>query len=144
MFKIGKLQTADHEKVNIEVKISEIWEYKNGKKIKTEERPELEIEIEGQIDKEKYAFHFYIDKPFEEYLKMKNYERIKLENCSIKDDEATINDQFETFPIMSTEVLRLNSTLVFVVCMKSTFDDYFATTEFNVPLSTIENALKKD
>ena len=75
---------------------------------------------------------------------MKNYERVKIENSNIKEDFATINGQYETFPLMNIEVLRLSTTLVFVVNMQSSFDDYFATSEFNVPLTTIENALKQD
>ena len=39
--------------------------------------PELEIELEGTIDKDTYFFNFYIDKPFDEYLKMKKSKKIK-------------------------------------------------------------------
>ncbi len=144
MLRIGKLDEASNEKINVTIGTLESTHFEDGKKIKTTTRPELEIEIEGTIDKDNYFFNFYIDKPFEDYLKMKNYERVKIENSNIKEDFATINNQYETFPLMNIEVLRLSTTLVFVVNMQSSFDDYFATSEFNVPLTTIENALKKD
>ena len=144
MLKIGKLDEASNEKINVTIGTLESTHFENGEKVKTTTRPELEIEIEGMIDKDTYFFNFYIDTPFDDYLKMKNYERVKIENSNIKEDFATINGQYETFPITTIEVLRLSTTLVFVVKMQSTFDDYFATSEFNVPLTTIENALKKD
>lgn len=144
MLRIGKLEDASNEKVNVTIGTLESTHFENGEKVKTTTRPELEIELEGTIDKDTYFFNFYIDKPFDEYLKMKNYERTKIENSNIKEDFATINGQYETFPLINIEVLRLDTTLVFVVNMQSTFDDYFATSEFNVPLTTIENALKND
>ena len=144
MLRIGKLEDASNEKVNVTIGTLESTHFENGEKVKTTTRPELEIELEGTIDKDTYFLNFYIDKPFDEYLKMKNYERTKIENSNIKEDFATINGQYETFPLMNIEVLRLDKTLVFVVNMQSSFDDYFATSEFNVPLTTIENALKQD
>ena len=144
MLRIGKLEDASNEKVNVTIGTLESTHFENGEKVKTTARPELEIELEGTIDKDTYFLNFYIDKPFDEYLKMKNYERTKIENSNIKEDFATINGQYETFPLMNIEVLRLDKTLVFVVNMQSSFDDYFATSEFNVPLTTIENALKQD
>ena len=144
MLRIGKLEAASNEKANVTIGTLESPHFENGEKVKTTTRPELEIELEGTIDKDTYFFNFYIDKPFDEYLKMKNYERTKIENSNIKEDFATINGQYETFPLMNIEVLRLDKTLVFVVNMQSSFDDYFATSEFNVPLTTIENALKQD
>jgi hypothetical protein len=144
MLRIGKLDEASNEKINVTIGTLESTHFENGKKIKTTTRPELEIEIEGTIDKDSYFFNFYIDKPFEDYLKMKNYERVKIENSNIKEDFAKINGQYETLHLMNIEVLRLSTTLVFVVNMQSSFDDYFATSEFNVPLTTIENALKQD
>ena len=144
MLRIGKLEDASNEKVNVTIGTLEETHFEDGQKIKTITRPELEIELEGRIDKDSYFFNFYIDKPFNEYLQMKNYERVKIENSNIIEDFATINGQYETFPLINIEVLRLDKTLVFVVNMQSSFDDYFATSEFNVPLTTIENALKND
>jgi hypothetical protein len=144
MLRIGKLEDASNEKVNVTIGTLEETHIEDGQKIKTITRPELEIELEGRIDKDSYFFNFYINKPFNEYLQMKNYERVKIENSNIIEDFATINGQYETFPLINIEVLRLDKTLVFVVNMQSSFDDYFATSEFNVPLTTIENALKND
>ena len=75
---------------------------------------------------------------------MKNYEKIELHKSQYQEDFATLNDEYETFPDTKIEVLRVNNVITFVVHMKSAFDDYFLTSEFNVPLPTIENALKKD
>ena len=144
MLKIGKLQDAQNEKVNVKVSTLESWHFEDGKKTKTEKRPELEIEIEGMVDKDKYYFDFYIQKPFEEYLNMKNYERIELDRSYFIEDFANINNEYETFPDTKVEILRINNTITFVVHMKSAFDDYFITSEFNVPITTIENALKQD
>ena len=83
MLRIGKLLDAQNEKVNVKVSTMQIMHFENGKKSKTEERPELEIEIEGIVDGDSYYFDFYIQKPFEEYLSMKNYERITLDKTEI-------------------------------------------------------------
>lgn len=143
MLKIGKLEDADNEKINVQIRTLEQWHYEDGKKKSTTTRPELEIEIEGTINNNTYHFDFYIEKPFEEYLNMKNYEKIELHKSQYQEDFATLNDEYETFPDTKIEVLRVNNVITFVVHMKSAFDDYFLTSEFNVPLPTIENALKK-
>jgi hypothetical protein len=144
MLKIGKLEDADNEKINVQITTLEQWHFEDGKKKNKTSRPELEIEIEGTINNNTYRFDFYIEKPFEEYLNMKNYERIELHNSQYHEDFASLNDEYETFPDTKIDVVRVNSVITFVVHMKSAFDDYFITSEFNVPLTTIENALKKD
>ena len=143
MLRIGKLLDAQNEKVNVKVSTMQIMHFENGKKSKTEERPELEIEIEGIVDGDSYYFDFYIQKPFEEYLSMKNYERITLDKSQFIEDFANFNSEYETFPDETVDIQRINNTITFIVNMKSAFDDYFLTSEFNVPLPTIENALKK-
>lgn len=142
MLKIGKLQDAENEKVNVKVGILESVHFEDGKKSKVEERPELEIEIEGMINGDTFFFDFYIQKPFEEYLAMKNYERIVLDKSLFKEDYANFNNEYESFPETKVEILKINNTLTFIINMKSFFDDYFITSEFNVPITTIENALK--
>ena len=144
MLRIGKLQDAQNEKVNVKVSTMQIMHFENGKKSKTEERPELEIEIEGIVDGDSYYFDFYIQKPFEEYLSMKNYERITLDKSQFIEDFANFNSEYETFPDATVDIQRINNTITFIVNMKSAFDDYFHTSEFNVPITTIENALKLD
>lgn len=144
MLKIGKLQAAENEKINVKVTLSESWHYEDGKKIKSEKKPELEIEIEGKVNNDSYYFDFYVQKPFEEYINMKNYERVELEKKYFIEDFANFNHEYETFPDTKIEILRINSTITFVVHMKSAFDDYFLTSEFNVPITTMENALKQD
>jgi hypothetical protein len=142
MLKIGKLQDAENEKVNVKVGILESVHFEDGKKSKVEERPELEIEIEGMINGDTFFFDFYIQKPFEEYLAMKNYEKIVLDKSLFKEDYANFNNEYESFPETKVEILKINNTLTFIINMKSFFDDYFITSEFNVPITTIENALK--
>ena len=142
MLKIGKLQDAENEKVNVKVGILESVHFEDGKKSKVEERPELEIEIEGMINGDTFFFDFYIQKPFEEYLIMKNYEKIVLDKSLFKEDYANFNNEYESFPETKVEILKINNTLTFIINMKSFFDDYFITSEFNVPITTIENALK--
>lgn len=144
MFKIGKLDDASNERINVTIGTSESTHFEDGKKTKTILRPELEIEIEGTVENNNYFFNFYIDKPFEEYLNMKNYERVPIENSYIKEDFATINGKYETFPIVNIEVLKLSKTLTFIVKIKSTFDEYFAISEFDVSVNLIENAIQKD
>ena len=75
---------------------------------------------------------------------MKNYERIPLDKSQFIEDFANFNNEYETFPDAKVEIQRINNTITFIVNMKSAFDDYFLTSEFNVPLTTIENALKLD
>ena len=144
MLKIGKLEEAANQKINVTIGTSESTYFENGKKNQTILRPELEIEIEGTVDDNNYLFNFYIDKPFEEYLDMKNYEKVTIDSSFIKEDFAQINDKYQAFPIINIEVLKLAKTLTFIVKMQSTFDEYFATSEFDITIDTIENAIKKD
>ena len=144
MLRIGKLLDAESEKVNVKVSTMQIMHFENGKKAKTEERPELEVEIEGIVNGDTYYYDFYIQKPFEEYLAMKNYEKLPLDKSQFIEDFANFNNEYETFPDAKVEIQRINNTITFIVNMKSAFDDYFLTSEFNVPITTFENALKLD
>ena len=65
MLRIGKLLDAENEKVNVKVSTLQSMHFEDGKKTKTEERPELEIEIEGIVNGDSYYFDFYIQKPFQ-------------------------------------------------------------------------------
>ena len=58
MLRIGQLDEASNEKINVTIGTLESTHFEDGKKIKTTTRPELEIEIEGTIDKDSYFFNF--------------------------------------------------------------------------------------
>ena len=141
MIKFGKLQQVDHEEINILVGQLEITEFKDGKKQPTKIQPELEIDINFSINNTEYNYDFYIETPFEEYLKLNNYEKIKISEEYIKEDVCLINDEVIPLPKIEIEVQKINDNLIFIISAKSFFDEYFFTLEQELSLANIEQAI---
>ena len=143
MIKFGTLKNVDKEDIKISVAIFESSSYKDGKKLPPIITPEIEFEIKYSIDNDNYYYDFYITKPFEDYLELKNYDKIKIEEQNIHEDFTTLNDVSASLPLLEIKVQRINDNLIFVIDGKAFFDEYFCTIECEYPLENIKNTLKE-
>ena len=134
MIRIGTLKDAINERITVIPKIAEVTNFEDGKKVSTINQKELEVEIECTLEDKTYFFNFYVIKPFAEYINMKNYEKFQLKKTQIIEDFATINDEYETFPNIDIEIIKLNNKIVFTTNILSSMNEYFITAEFEVSL----------
>ena len=141
MIKFGTLKQVDKEKINISIGKNETTTFKDGKKEKTTISPELEIEFEFTIDNNNYYFDFYITKPFEDYLKLNNYDKINIDKKYIIEDYALLNNEYATFPNIEIDVQKLGNNLVFTFNVKEYYDEYFFTVEKEFSLSNINESI---
>lgn len=143
MIKFGTLKSVDKEDIKISVAKLESSSYKDGKKLPPIITTEIEFEIKYSIDNDNYYYDFYITKPFEDYLELKNYDKIKIEEQYIHEDFTTLNDVSASLPSLEIKVQRINDNLIFVIDGKAFFDEYFCTIECEYPLEKIKNTLKE-
>ena len=143
MIKFGTLKNVDKEDIKISVAKLESSSYKDGKKLPPIITTEIEFEIKYSIDNDNYYYDFYITKSFEDYLELKNYDKIKIEEQYIHEDFTTLNDVSASLPSLEIKVQRINDNLIFVIDGKAFFDEYFCTIECEYPLENIKNTLKE-
>ena len=75
--------------------------------------------------------------------KLKNYDKIKIEEQYIHEDFTTLNDVSASLPSLEIKVQRINDNLIFVIDGKAFFDEYFCTIECEYPLENIKKTLKE-
>lgn len=143
MIRFGTLKNVDKEDIKISITQLETTGYKDGIKQPPVITPEIDFEINFTIDNDNYYYVFYITKPFEDYLELKNYDKIKIEEQYIHEEFTTLNDVSASFPSLEIKVQRINDNLIFVIDGKAFFDEYFCTIECEYPLENIKNTLKE-
>lgn len=140
MYRIGKIVDVNNEQE--EFQFIEIEETSfNNKKKKTTKIKALDIFITGSLNGDNYDLHFVINKPIEEYLKMDNYDRVRISSNHIVDSYINFNGVNYINLEINAEILKLSNELNIYIVFQEENKDFFGESEFSIDLNMIEAEL---
>ena len=141
MFKVARSIQVSKEKVIVQIVEAKIGHFDTEKK-KTiyQKQKELEITITGFINNEKNYIHFILNKPFEELLTIKKFQKIDIKKNEIIDNYLVNDGKMSVVEIENFEILRFSKSLIISFEYKTFENDFFGVVEIEVEINTLTEA----
>ena len=143
MFKVAKSIQVSKEKAIAQVVETKIGHFDTEKK-KTiyKKQKELEITVTGFINNEENYIHFILNKPLEEILAIKNFQKIDIKKNEIIDNYLVNDGKMAVVEIENLEILRFNKSLIISFDYKTFEKDFFGLAEIEVEINTLPETFK--
>lgn len=141
MFKVARSIQVSKEKVIVQIVEAKIGHFDTEKK-KTiyQKQKELEITITGFINNEKNYIHFILNKPFEELLTIKKFQKIDIKKNEIIDNYLVNDGKMSVVEIENFEILRFSKSFIISFEYKTFENDFFEVVEIEVEINTLTEA----
>ena len=141
MFKVARSIQVSKEKVIVQIVEAKIGHFDTEKK-KTiyKKQKELEITVTGFINNEKNYIHFILNKPFEELLTIKKFQKIDIKKNEIIDNYLVNDGKMSVVEIENFEILRFSKSFIISFDYKTFEQDFFGLAEIEVEINTLTEA----
>ena len=143
MFKVAKSIQVSKEKAIAQVVEAKIGHFDTEKK-KTiyKKQKELEITVTGFINNEENYIHFILNKPLEEILAIKNFQKIDIKKNEIIDNYLVNDGKMSIVEIENLEILRFSKSFIISFNYKTFEQDFFGLAEIEVEINTLTETFK--
>ncbi len=136
MFKLAKSKKVSNEKVDIRC-----ITYKETNNKVHEYKDYLDVNITGNLGKEKYILHFIITKIIDEYLEMKDYQTLELTNNDVMDSYLVVGEKEDYSLDIDKMMINKFSNSISFNCLYRSSDKFYGSIEFEVDLDMIKEEI---